>query len=203
MENLTPFDLFSEDLSVQAEIQRSGDLLHVRYLALGRGTQTLQLPNVVPPRPVESGAESGAESGQPGPGRPKRKDELWKTTCFELFFSIQGQTDYFELGFSPSGEWNAYHFDSYRNGMETEMRIQATQIRHGLKDGLFELQASIDLSQLMAELRAQLGSPNITLDASLSAVIQNQKGSTSFWALRHVGNQPNFHLRDSFILKIR
>jgi len=201
MENLTPFDLFSEDLNVQAEIQRSGDLLHVRYLALGHATQTLKLPNVVPPQPKKSGDESGDESGQPN--RPSRKDELWKTTCFELFFSIQGQTDYFELNFSPSGEWNAYHFDSYRNGMETEMRIQATQIRHGLKDGLFELQTTVDLSQLMTELRAQLGSPNITLDASLSAVIQNQKGSTTFWALRHVGNQPNFHLRDSFILKIR
>jgi hypothetical protein len=192
MENLTPFDVFSEDLSVQAEIQRSGDLLHVRYLALGSATQTLKLPNAVPPQPHES--------GQPRPGR---KDELWKTTCFELFFSISGQTDYFELNFSPSGEWNAYHFDSYRDGMKTEMRIQATQIRHGLKNGLFELQASVDLSLLMTELRAQLGSANITLDASLSAVIQNQKGSTTFWALRHVGNQPNFHLRDSFILKIR
>jgi hypothetical protein len=193
MENLTPFDSFSENLNVQAEIQRTGDLLLVRYLALGRGAQTLRLPNVVPP-----------QSGQPDrPSRPSRKDELWKTTCFELFFSIPGQTDYFELNFSPSGEWNAYHFDSYRDGMKTEMRIQVTQIRHGLKDGLFELQTSVDLSSLLTELRAQLGSPNLTLDASLSAVIQNQKGSTSFWALRHVGNQPNFHLRDSFILKIR
>src|SRR4051812_19971934 len=58
---------------------------------------------------------------EPKPG--SRADKLWEHTCFEAFFGIQGQDSYWELNLSPSGDWNLYHFDSYRSGMKREARI--------------------------------------------------------------------------------
>src|SRR4051794_37365458 len=47
----------------------------------------------------------------------KRTDNLWQTTCFELFLKPTDGTAYFEFNFSPSGEWAAYAFASPRVGM--------------------------------------------------------------------------------------
>src|SRR5688572_26316236 len=39
---------------------------------------------------------------------PRRKDELWRHTCFEFFLAIKDQPAYWEFNFSPSGDWNVY-----------------------------------------------------------------------------------------------
>src|SRR5487761_10929 len=46
-----------------------------------------------------------------------RTDKLWAYTCFEAFLGVAGSAPYLELNFSPSGQWAAYRFDSYRQGM--------------------------------------------------------------------------------------
>ena len=51
----------------------------------------------------------------PAKSEPGRADDLWQTTCFELFLRGEGAA-YREYNFSPSGEWAAYAFDSYREG---------------------------------------------------------------------------------------
>ncbi len=43
-----------------------------------------------------------------------RADELWKTTCCELFV-YDGGGRYREFNFSPSGQWAGYVFSGYRN----------------------------------------------------------------------------------------
>ena len=45
---------------------------------------------------------------------PLRKDDLWKATCFEFFIAIKNQTQYWEFNMSPSGNWNVYIMDAYR-----------------------------------------------------------------------------------------
>ena len=45
---------------------------------------------------------------------PSRKDELWKATCFEFFIAIMDQPRYWEFNISPSGDWNVYVMDAYR-----------------------------------------------------------------------------------------
>src|SRR5690349_14172779 len=47
-----------------------------------------------------------------------RADELWQTTCFELFLKPAGGSGYVELNLSPSERWNAYDFEAYRWGMD-------------------------------------------------------------------------------------
>ena len=50
----------------------------------------------------------------PQPDTPERADGLWKHTCFEAFISASGLSGYYELNFSPSGQWAIYSFDRYR-----------------------------------------------------------------------------------------
>lgn len=45
-------------------------------------------------------------------------DNLWQHTCFELFCKKEGAQSYLEFNFSPSGHWNCYHFDRYREQMK-------------------------------------------------------------------------------------
>src|SRR4029077_41015 len=47
----------------------------------------------------------------------QRVDELWKHTCFEAFLMTDDSPGYYELNFSPSGDWSAYRFPAYRDGM--------------------------------------------------------------------------------------
>src|SRR3990172_1915372 len=48
--------------------------------------------------------------------QPRRVDGLWQHTCFELFIAVREEPTYYEFNFSPSGEWAAYAFKSYRDG---------------------------------------------------------------------------------------
>ena len=49
---------------------------------------------------------------------PGRKNDLWQTTCFEAFLRPSGGEAYREWNFAPSGQWAAYDFSAYRQGME-------------------------------------------------------------------------------------
>ena len=48
---------------------------------------------------------------------PSRAEGLWRTTCFEAFLREQGAQAYQEWNFAPSGQWAAYNFSGYRQGM--------------------------------------------------------------------------------------
>lgn len=43
-----------------------------------------------------------------------RKDELWKTTCFEFFLKDKLSTSYIEMNVNDIGQWNFYRFKNYR-----------------------------------------------------------------------------------------
>lgn len=136
---------------------------------------------------------------------PKRKNELWKSTCFEAFLKpvvpASPDTDqgYLELNASPSGDWNAYRFTRYREGMREEPGISGLEISLDRARGILEMSA--DLS------RTGLAGP---LDVGLTAVIivsagksaWESAGRESFWALDHAGAKPDFHLAKSFALRL-
>lgn len=46
-----------------------------------------------------------------------RADDLWQTTCFELFLRQPESRGYTEFNLSPSERWNAYDFSGRREGM--------------------------------------------------------------------------------------
>lgn len=118
---------------------------------------------------------------------PQRVDGLWRTTCLEVF--VQAGRGYYEFNLSPSGEWAAYRFDGYRQGM-VEADVRAPTIATERDARGFRLAANIELP----------GDADGRL--ALSAVIEEADGGMSWWALAHPSDKPDFHHPDSFVLEL-
>ena len=119
-----------------------------------------------------------------------RTDNLWKTTCFEMFLNPAGTEQYFEFNFSPSSQWAAYVFDSYRHNMRNLCLPIEPQVERGIEAGEdFVIEVKLDLTSI----------PSGLLRMGLSAVIEELDGTKSYWALAHVPGPPDFHNRDCFI----
>ena len=56
---------------------------------------------------------------------PARADGLWRHTCFELFVALPDSEAYFEMNFSPSGEWAMYGFVGLSPWHDAHRRTQA------------------------------------------------------------------------------
>ena len=66
-----------------------------------------------------SGLNQPADLPTPSPN-PARRLQLWQHTCFELLWGPLHHPTYWELNASPSGDWNLFAFDDYRDGMIEE-----------------------------------------------------------------------------------
>lgn len=127
---------------------------------------------------------------------PHFVDGLWKHTCCECFVALKGESGYHEFNFAPSGEWAVYAFSKYREGVPIADEIFNPRIALRASSHKLELKASIPLVQLSA---AHTGSE---LTVALAAVIEDDDGVLSYWALGHPPGQPDFHHRDAFILRL-
>lgn len=129
----------------------------------------------------------------PPPRAPRRANDLWRHTCFEAFVAAGEETAYHELNFSPSGEWAAYRFRGYRNGMSGAPDLDPQICVRRAPDRL-ELDAVIRLQHVPA-LRSRM-----PLRLALSAVVEDSAGELAYWALRHPPGKPDFHHADAFAL---
>ncbi len=121
---------------------------------------------------------------------PLRADRLWLHTCFEAFIAMPGTNAYCELNFSPSGEWAAYAFTSYRAGM-TVLELSAAPEAHWVRRD--------DSLELAVVLEPPIFFPDRgPLRLAASAVLEDQSGTISYWALRHPAGPPDFHHPESF-----
>lgn len=145
------------------------------------------------------------QQGEPAPGSESaRADELWKTTCFEAFIGRAGHPEYLEFNFAPSGKWNCYRFDRYREGMRRCEEI-ASVIPSGLADlqGSPKEHARIGWSVPWDRLSKALGgAAREELRIGITAVIEDVHGSVSYWAISHAGEKPDFHLALSFVGRV-
>jgi hypothetical protein len=132
----------------------------------------------------------------PPPREPRIAHGLWQRTCCECFIARDGEPGYHEFNFSPSGEWAAYAFAKYREGEAVVDEKLDPRIALQRPAGTLELDASIALGRL-SERHARE-----KLAVALSAVIEDDEGTLSYWALRHPAGKPDFHHRDSFILQL-
>lgn len=113
-----------------------------------------------------------------------RRDELWRTTCFELFARAPGAADYLEYNFSPSQAWAAYGFNGYRAGMvQREIRHVPVADWRGGASGLALFDARIARSDL----------PPPPWEYQMTAVIEEVGGRKSYWAVTHPQGPPDFH----------
>ncbi len=126
---------------------------------------------------------------------PARKDELWRTTCFELFLAVKGSPQYWEFNMSPSGDWNVYVMDAYRQvNMKPEARIQQLQFQAQMEWNCLSLKAEIDLNSILQNEQV--------IQAGITSVVQLNTKRESYWALVHPQANADFHLRDSFLFEL-
>jgi len=133
----------------------------------------------------------------PPRAEPMRADGLWAHTCFEAFITpaaVDG--GYYELNFSPSLQWAIYSFEAYRQGMSPTDVILPPKLIVRTFDDRLELDATIELDDLKG-LRAAH-----TLKLAVTAVIEDDSGTLSYWALKHAPGKPDFHHTDGFVLEL-
>lgn len=132
---------------------------------------------------------------------PGRRDELWRHTCCELFAAArdrstaQGAVEraYLEFNFSPMGDWAAYAFSAPREGMRTQ------DLQHPPR---------VDTQVLAAGRDAMSHGVGVTVHLTTDAlegfsllwptVVLETTTGLSYWALRHPGDQPDFHHPENF-----
>lgn len=125
----------------------------------------------------------------PVDGPADRRDELWLTTCFEVFLAPNPGADYFEYNFAPSGAWAAYRFDAHRSvGMRNAVIARAPIIK---PDGYGVTVSCAPPSDLAGPWRV-----------ALTVVVEEQGGPKSLWSLKHPPGKPDFHHPDGFVLTL-
>jgi len=137
-----------------------------------------------------------AEIRLPAGAPPRRADNLWQHSCFEAFVRTAPEGPYYELNFSPSGEWAAYRLGGYRCEMSEAPLVTPPSIQIDVTPAEVEARVEIDLAgltDLPAGARWQLG---------LSAIVEDLSGDRFFWALAHPPGEPDFHHKDCFAIEL-
>jgi hypothetical protein len=130
----------------------------------------------------------------PGPSRPVIG--LWEHTCVEAFIARNGDTAYHELNCAPSGEWAIFAFRGYRDSAPLPDDVPAPEITAHHTPERLELDVVVRLSGLSATYA------DARLRLALSAVIEEEDGRLSYWALRHPPGKPDFHHPKAFVLAL-
>ena len=173
---LTPFDPLPVEcnLSVGGHISRpNAETLQIHYQLTG-DLNSLVIPQKANP--------------------PVRRDELWTTTCLELFIGEKNKSPYWEFNLSPNGDWNIYKLSDYRSNLTPELDYQ-------------DLASAIQSEASQLELNLVCPMPenlkiSKKLEVAICAVIQFKQGPISYWALNHGGPEADFHRRDGFVLSL-
>jgi hypothetical protein len=160
-------------IDLHGTIDRQAEILTIEYYLTG------DLNSIVIPKPNP---------------HPTRQSELWEHTCLEFFIGARNDRSYWEFNLAPSGDWNVFHLDDYRQGLSWEDRVQSLPFNVARSTNTLALKLAFDLSQVIPIDRH--------LEVAITAVIESTVGAISYWALTHTGTEADFHRRDSFIVSI-
>ena len=124
-------------------------------------------------------------------------DELWRHTCCELFAGVVGDAAYREFNWSPSGQWAMYGFSDYRvrDSIGLNVAAPAPGIRFASGAAGWTLQARLDAAALP-------GVAGESIELGVAVVLEAADGNLSYWAPRHAAARPDFHRRESFVLRL-
>jgi len=121
---------------------------------------------------------------------PVRRDGLWQSTCLEAFIAAEGEAPYWEVNLAPNGNWNIYALSGYRENLQPVSGITSLPYSLRRSEGALQQHFQLDLNRwIQADQRVEV---------SLTAVLEDRQQGLSYWAWKHSGHQPDFHLRDSF-----
>jgi hypothetical protein len=130
----------------------------------------------------------------------KFQEELWRHTCLEAFIGFADSEEYFEFNFSPSSQWAVYRFDGYRQGMTPLHPEPPPRVLVRRRDGELEADIDIHLGAIPGLTADEINGRELRL--AVSAVIESEPGSISYWALAHPPGKPDFHHSDGFALSL-
>jgi len=174
--SLIPFSVQdTPDVTIKGQVARRSNAFYVRYVLAGNlGSIALPALNA----------------------DPARKDELWRTTCFEFFLAIKNTPQYWEFNMSASGDWNVYVMDAYRQvGMREETRIKRFPFEVRKEADGLSLEMAINLDPIIASEKI--------IEVGVASVIQTMNGTATYWALLHPHPEADFHARESFALEFQ
>lgn len=118
-------------------------------------------------------------------------ERLWAHTCCELFVAPSPGEGYLEWNFSPNGQIACFAFTAYRQRSPSAPTSSATStVRVAGRE--LTLEARVPLPADVGELARM----------SLTAVVEDDGGTLSYWALRHPGARPDFHHEAGFALTL-
>ncbi len=132
----------------------------------------------------------------PDVDRVERADELWQHTCFEAFIGLANGPDYLEFNFSPTHQWAAYRFDTYRAGMRIDENLRDPVLRSDRSPNQFNFYVQLDLSGVTPFCES------VSLRIGVAAILEDTHGQMSYWALQHPPGKPDFHHSDCFALDL-
>lgn len=158
------------EIKITGEIERAETQLSVRYTLSG------EINLILFPEPSFFSA---------------RKHDLWKATCFEFFIAPAGQPEYWEFNLSPSGNWNVYHMDAYR---QINMREEEKVISLPFTFHKTNTQATLEITVNTAAFLP--GSQK--LEVGIATILQSHDKVETYWALTHPNPQADFHHRNGF-----
>jgi hypothetical protein len=182
---------------VEVELARTRPMkLALRYVLLGAAQD------------VRMGPPSGSS------------DPLWMHTCFEAFLRVAGEEEYLEFNLAPTGDWTGWRFRRYREGMEAAPGLEVSILgsdqrrrpmdkeqRARLKEAGFDTLERFEPSFYSLKAAVTLDpAMSLSLDRpwqlGLSAVIEENNGRISYWALAHPPGKADFHHPDCFRIEL-
>lgn len=129
---------------------------------------------------------------------PRRRDNLWQTTCFEFFIGVSNSSQYWEFNLSPGGDWNVYRFEDYRAGMQEERAFSSLPFAVKAR----ELRCTQCSHHTLLSIELDLDHLNITQSINLGITAVIETNQITYWALNHCGKEADFHIRESFAIEL-
>jgi hypothetical protein len=120
----------------------------------------------------------------------KRKDDLWKTTCFELFLASKTSKSYSEINVSSSYEYNIYSFTDYRKNMQLENNLSIKNIKKDISSNLLNLTFSI-------ESKNKINIEDLIIN--ITSVVESTNNEIEYWAINHLEDKADFHNLVNFV----
>jgi len=118
----------------------------------------------------------------------KRVDELWRSTCFELFLASSKSEEYYELNFSSSLAWNYYYLSEYRAEVK-EVENVALSINTSIKENIYEVNIILESNEFNFELFDMY---------NIATILLTREGERTFWSLHKMEENPDFHNKEFF-----
>jgi hypothetical protein len=188
---LNPFVVTAQTtkLAIAATVTRNQDWLSISYCLQGDLTQV-----VIP--------AAGKDA--------QRKDRLWEQTCFEFFLgeglgersdggAFQGNrshtSPYWEFNLSPTGDWNVFSLQGYRQGLQEESAFSSLPFTLRTSVSALNLDISVDIGSLITS--------DQPLRLGISAVLLLTSQQESFWAIAHPVAEADFHHPDSLAIALQ